>query len=79
MHKKIKWDVTMTQQPQHTYFISTYENISISAHNLTVLRHSPSYHGPKTWNSIPNNSESIFLLIIRHMPMPPLLYCAQDQ
>ena len=55
MYKKIKYDTSITLQPQHTHFTRTHENLRIPAHNLTLFQHSISYLGPKIWNLIPDN------------------------
>ena len=46
---------TATLLPQHQYPTRTSSHLRVPPHNLSLYKHSLSYNGPKTWNSIPKH------------------------
>ena len=55
----MKNDTVMSLQPQHNYITPNSKNKRIPTNNLTLFKHSLSFSGPKTWNSIPDNIKNL--------------------
>ena len=55
MYKMLQNETFASLLPLHTHYTRTHDNLNIPAHNSSLFKHSLSYLGPKSWNSIPNN------------------------
>lgn len=59
MYKQLNNGNVSTQQSLHDYPTRTRDHLRVPLHNLTLFQHSLAYSGPKTWNSIPSNIQSL--------------------